>query len=86
MSTVIVVTDPPTGSIVTVVAKRTHIRHLLDGGSGVGSAAVETLCRHAKEETRESVEAGVKRALSGRASGAPVEITVGEVTSRLTIE
>lgn len=57
---------------------------VLDGGSGVGSAAVETLCRHAKSETRESVEAGVKRALSGRASGAPVEITVGEKGEHVT--
>jgi two-component system, cell cycle sensor histidine kinase and response regulator CckA len=59
-------------------------RMVLDGASGVGVAAVEALCRAAGPEMRTAVEAGLKRALSGRASIAPVEITVGANRDHVT--
>jgi two-component system cell cycle sensor histidine kinase/response regulator CckA len=59
-------------------------RMVLDGGSGTGVAAVEALCRAAGPEMRATVEAGLKRALSGRASLAPIEITVGAKRDHVT--
>jgi two-component system, cell cycle sensor histidine kinase and response regulator CckA len=59
-------------------------RMVLDGATGVGVAAVEALCRTAGPEMRSAVEAGLKRALSGRASIAPVEITVGAKRDHVT--
>jgi two-component system, cell cycle sensor histidine kinase and response regulator CckA len=72
----------PDGRITS--SNATFSRMVLEGGSGVGSAAVETLCRAASPEMRAAVEEGVKRALSGRASGAPVEITVGTKGDHVT--
>jgi two-component system cell cycle sensor histidine kinase/response regulator CckA len=59
-------------------------RMVLDGATGIGVAAVEALCRAAEPEKRAAVEAGLKRALSGRASIAPVEITVGAKRDHVT--
>jgi two-component system cell cycle sensor histidine kinase/response regulator CckA len=59
-------------------------RMVLEGASGIGVAAVEALCRAADPEMRACVEAGLKRALSGRASPAPVEITVGAKRDHVT--
>jgi two-component system cell cycle sensor histidine kinase/response regulator CckA len=59
-------------------------RMVLDGANGIGVAAAEALCRAAGPEMRAAVEAGLKRALSGRASLAPVEITVGAKRDHVT--
>jgi two-component system cell cycle sensor histidine kinase/response regulator CckA len=59
-------------------------RMVLDGATGIGVAAVEALCRTAEPDKRAAVEAGLKRALSGRASIAPVEITVGAKRDHVT--
>jgi two-component system cell cycle sensor histidine kinase/response regulator CckA len=55
---------------------------LLEGASGIGSTASDLLCRAGNTETRLSVEAGLKRVLSGRAVQAPIEITVGSQRDR----
>jgi len=59
-------------------------RMVLDGATGIGVAAVEALCRTAEPDKRAAVEAGLKRAISGRASIAPVEITVGAKRDHVT--
>ncbi len=65
-------------------ANAAFTRMVLDGASGTGVAAVEALCRAAGPEMRATVEAGLKRALSGRASLAPIEITVGAKRDHVT--
>ncbi len=72
----------PDGRIAS--ANAAFSRMVLDGATGVGVAAVEALCRAAGPEMRTAVEAGLKRAMSGRASIAPVEITVGANRDHVT--
>ena len=72
----------PDGRIAS--ANAAFSRMILEGASGIGIAAAEALCRAAEPEVRTAVEAALERALSGRASADPVEITVGAKRDHVT--
>jgi two-component system cell cycle sensor histidine kinase/response regulator CckA len=60
-----------------VAANGAFGRLVLDGPGSVGLAAADLLTRGADEETRRTIEAGLKTALSGKMGVSPIEITVG---------
>jgi two-component system cell cycle sensor histidine kinase/response regulator CckA len=65
----------PDGRIAS--ANTAFCKMVLDGASGMGVVAADALCRAVSAETKEAVEAGLERVLSGRAGVAPIEITAG---------
>ena len=65
-------------------ANTAFCRLLLDGGSGAGMSASEVLGRSADAETREAVEKGLKRVISGRVHNVPIEITGGAKREHVT--
>ena len=67
-----------------VSANSAFCRMVLDGATGTGVSAADALGRAAEPETRDAVEEGLKRVISGRVHNVPIEITAGAKRDHVT--